>query len=203
MPSDREVKTRTTTLPVIPTTQNGSGVATTSSEYYDNLGRLRWTQDGEGYINYYSYNPVTGGTAYVAVDVNPASPGSDITSGSAGIGMPSLWDLPVRISPPAVHRCRRPLATRHQNLLRQSWTFSKTDDTGGANITSSMKTSARSVPLLELRNQPVPAPDSDHTVEQRWTGHRSDCCAGDVLRDLDLQRSSHGFSTAPKAKATT
>ncbi|MEZ6032037.1 MAG: RHS repeat-associated core domain-containing protein [Planctomycetaceae bacterium] len=82
--SDREVKTRTTTLPVIPTTQNGSGVATTSGEYFDNLGRLRWTQDGEGYINYYSYNPVTGGTGYTAIDVNPASPGSDITSGSAG-----------------------------------------------------------------------------------------------------------------------
>ncbi|MEZ6032063.1 MAG: RHS repeat-associated core domain-containing protein [Planctomycetaceae bacterium] len=82
--SDREVKARTTTLPVVSTTQNGSGVATTTGEYYDNLGRLRWTQDGEGYINYYSYNPVTGGTGYTAIDVNPASPGSDITSGSTG-----------------------------------------------------------------------------------------------------------------------
>ncbi|MFO0425215.1 MAG: RHS repeat domain-containing protein, partial [Planctomyces sp.] len=82
--SDREIKTRTTTLPVIPTTQNGSGVATTIAEFFDNLGRLRWTQDGEGYINYYSYNPVTGGVAYSAIDVNPASAGSDITSGSAG-----------------------------------------------------------------------------------------------------------------------
>ena len=82
--NDREVKTRTTTLPTISSGQNGSGVATTSSDYYDNLGRLRWTQDGEGYINYYSYNPITGGHAYLAVDVNPASPGSDITSGSSG-----------------------------------------------------------------------------------------------------------------------
>jgi RHS repeat-associated protein len=31
-------------------------VATKTSEYYDRLGRLRWTQDGEGYINYYSYH---------------------------------------------------------------------------------------------------------------------------------------------------
>ncbi|WP_339910566.1 RHS repeat-associated core domain-containing protein [Symmachiella dynata] len=81
---DSEVKTKTTTLPVISTGQNGSGVATTTVEYYGDLGQLRWTQDGEGYINYYSYNPVTGGQAYVAVDVDPASPGSDVTSGSSG-----------------------------------------------------------------------------------------------------------------------
>jgi hypothetical protein len=81
---NQQIKTRTTTLPVIPTTQNGSGVATTTSEYYDTLGRLRWTQDGEGYISYTSYNPTTGAAAYAAVDVNPASPGSEITSGSTG-----------------------------------------------------------------------------------------------------------------------
>jgi RHS repeat-associated protein len=80
----QQIETRTTTLPTISTSENGSGVATTMAEYYDNLGRLRWTQNGEGYINYTSYNPVTGGIAYQAIDVNPASPGSDITSGSTG-----------------------------------------------------------------------------------------------------------------------
>ena len=80
----QQMKVRTTTWPTISTTQNGSGVATTTSEYFDNLGRLRWTKDGEGYVNYYSYNPVTGGLAYIAIDVDPSSPGSEITSGSAG-----------------------------------------------------------------------------------------------------------------------
>lgn len=47
--------TKTATLPTISTGQNGSGVATTTSGYYDNLDRLRWTQDGEGYIRYYAY----------------------------------------------------------------------------------------------------------------------------------------------------
>ncbi|WP_157605111.1 HNH endonuclease [Schlesneria paludicola] len=80
----QQLKTRTTTWPTISASQNGSGVATTTREYFDNLGRLRWTQDGEGYIDYYSYNPKTGRLAYSATDVDPASPGSDITSGSTG-----------------------------------------------------------------------------------------------------------------------
>ena len=80
----QQLKTKTTTLPTVSTGQNGSGVATTRSEYYDNLGRLRWTQDGEGYINYYSYHPVMGMLAYQAVDVNPSSVSTDISSGSSG-----------------------------------------------------------------------------------------------------------------------
>ncbi|HEV8072384.1 MAG TPA: RHS repeat-associated core domain-containing protein [Planctomycetaceae bacterium] len=80
----QQTKIKTTTLPTVPTGQNGSGVATTKGEYYDNLGRLRWTQDGEGYINYLSYHPVMGTLAYQAVDVNPSSVSSDISSGSSG-----------------------------------------------------------------------------------------------------------------------
>ncbi len=81
---DREIKTRTTTLPSIATSQNGSGTATTIVEYYDNLGRLRWTQDGEGYINYYAYHPVTGAAALTVIDINPASVSTDVSSGSTG-----------------------------------------------------------------------------------------------------------------------
>ncbi|MEZ6032023.1 MAG: RHS repeat-associated core domain-containing protein [Planctomycetaceae bacterium] len=130
--SDREIKTRTTTLPVIPTTQNGSGVATTSAEYYDNLGRLRWTQDGEGYINYYSYNPVTGGEAYAAIDVNPASPGSDITSGSSG-----NWDA-VSVGSASSNQPTRssslptPLALATKVYFDDQGWQSKTVEPGGA-----------------------------------------------------------------------
>ncbi len=80
----QQPQTKTTTLPTVSTGQNGSGVATTKGEYYDNLGRLRWTQDGEGYINYLSYQPVMGTLAFAAVDVNPSSVSSDISSGSSG-----------------------------------------------------------------------------------------------------------------------
>jgi hypothetical protein len=49
--------TATSTLPDITTGQNGSGTSTTTVRYFDKLGRLRWTKDGEGYVNYYSYHP--------------------------------------------------------------------------------------------------------------------------------------------------
>ncbi|MCA9217073.1 MAG: hypothetical protein KDB27_28590, partial [Planctomycetales bacterium] len=81
---DTQMKIKTTTLPTISTGQNGSGTATTTQQYYDDLGRLRWTKDGEGYVNYYSYHPETGGVAYQMVDVNTSSLASDITSGSSG-----------------------------------------------------------------------------------------------------------------------
>jgi RHS repeat-associated protein len=80
----QQVQTKTTTLPTVPTGQNGSGVATTTGLYYDNVGRLRWKQDGESYITYYSYHPVMGRLAYQAVDVDPLSVSSDISSGSSG-----------------------------------------------------------------------------------------------------------------------
>ncbi|MFN8710617.1 MAG: RHS repeat-associated core domain-containing protein, partial [Planctomyces sp.] len=130
--SDREIKTRTTTLPVIPTTQNGSGVATTIAEFFDNLGRLRWTQDGEGYINYYSYNPVTGGTGYMAIDVNPASAGSDITSGSAG-----NWDA-VSVGSASSNQPTRssslptPLALATKTYFDKQGRQTKTVEPGGA-----------------------------------------------------------------------
>jgi hypothetical protein len=83
--NDTVTKTKTTTLPAISTGENGSGTATTTSKYYDTYGRLRWTKDGEGYVNYYSYHPYTGARSYEAIDVNdPSSPGSEITSGSTG-----------------------------------------------------------------------------------------------------------------------
>jgi RHS repeat-associated protein len=80
----QQFKTKTTTFPVVPSTQNGSGVATTIGEYYDNVGRLRWTQDGEGYIKYYAYHPSMGTVAYEVVDIDPASLPSGVTSGSSG-----------------------------------------------------------------------------------------------------------------------
>jgi len=81
---DRQIKKKTTTMPTVGSTQNGSAVATVREEYFDTLGRLRWAQDGEGYIDYYSYHPVSGGLAYSARDISPTTSDSDVTSGSAG-----------------------------------------------------------------------------------------------------------------------
>jgi RHS repeat-associated protein len=80
----RRIKTKTTTMPPIDAGQNGSGVESTMVEYFDTYGRLRWIKDGEGYVEYRSYHPKTGNLALRVRDVNPSSPGSDVTSGSAG-----------------------------------------------------------------------------------------------------------------------
>jgi RHS repeat-associated protein len=82
--ADTQIQKRTTSFPAISSGENGSGVSTSWEQYFDDLGRLRWTKDGEGYVNYYSYHPNTGGLAYVMVDVNTSSLSSEITSGSSG-----------------------------------------------------------------------------------------------------------------------
>jgi RHS repeat-associated protein len=101
------LKSVTKTLPEITTGENGSGTATTTSQYFDTLGRLRWTKDGEGYVDYYSYDPDTGGQAYMAVDVpNSYSPtvdnskwvavgdgDADTIQPSRGTGLPTTLDL--------------------------------------------------------------------------------------------------------------
>ncbi len=70
---------------MISTSQNGSGVATTSVEYFDDLGRLRWNKDGEGFCNYYSYHPETGELAYEVKDVDPA-----VQAGRGRPGQPAV-----------------------------------------------------------------------------------------------------------------
>ena len=88
------VKKKTTTLPIVSTAQNGSGTATVEEEYFDQLGRLCWTKDGEGYIDYIACHPEYGQPALVIEDINPASPGSDVQNGdnSGAGGVDAKWD---------------------------------------------------------------------------------------------------------------
>ena len=67
------IQTITTTLPSVSTSENGSGTATVETQYFDNVGRLRWTKDGEGYVTYYSYHPKFGGAVYTIADADPNS----------------------------------------------------------------------------------------------------------------------------------
>jgi RHS repeat-associated protein len=128
-----QIKTKTTTLPTISTGQNGSGVATTKGEYYDNLGRLRWTQDGEGYINYYSYHPVMGTLAYQAVDVNPSSVSSDISSGSSGNWEAWTVDGANSNAPTRGSSLPTPLALESKAYYDEQGRPTQVTDTGGNN----------------------------------------------------------------------
>ena len=85
--ADTQIKTKTTTYPVVTTAENGSGVATTEKQYFDQRGRVRWEVDGNGYVSYHSYDPDTGLLAYTVRDVDTATLSSEITAGSSG-----LWD---------------------------------------------------------------------------------------------------------------
>lgn len=89
--NDTIVSKRTVSSPIVPSGasgENGSGVAIETSEYFDTYGRKRWSVDGEGYITYFSYHPTVGGVAYVAADVDPGSPSSEISVGSTGKWVP-------------------------------------------------------------------------------------------------------------------
>jgi len=127
----QQVKTRTTTLPIVSTGQNGSGVATTKGEYYDNLGRLRWAQDGEGYVTYYSYHPVMGTLAYQAVDVDPSSVSGDISSGSSGNWEAWTVDSANSNTPTRGSSLPTPLALETKTYYDEQGRKTQITDTGG------------------------------------------------------------------------
>ena len=53
-------KTVITTLPVVSTAQNGSGVASQTVSFYDAQGNLTWTKDARGTLTHYIYDAVSG-----------------------------------------------------------------------------------------------------------------------------------------------
>jgi RHS repeat-associated protein len=84
------IQTLTATYPTVASTENGSGYPTSSVNYYDNRGRLRWQKDPLGYVIYYSYHPVNGKTAYIVRDADPnALPSSADAAGNASKWVPS------------------------------------------------------------------------------------------------------------------
>jgi len=79
-----QIQQRTTTWPVIPTDQNGSGVAATRKDYFDIDGRPTWSMDERGYITHRVYDLATGAIVQQIQDVD-----TSIVSGA-----PSGWTTP-------------------------------------------------------------------------------------------------------------
>ena len=69
-PNSLKVEQKTTILPAVPTTQNGSGASTTRIDRFDAQGRLIWAKDELGIISYRQYNAVTGLLIKQIQDVN-------------------------------------------------------------------------------------------------------------------------------------
>ena len=51
------------------TSGSGANAQIVTEMYFDRAGRKRWTKDGEGYVNYYSYDKITGNLAVIGKDV--------------------------------------------------------------------------------------------------------------------------------------
>ena len=79
-----------TTHPAVSTDKNGSNTATTEEQYFDNMGRLRWTRDGEGYCNYYSYHPEFGTQTYIVRDAPTWHPVATLPYSANN--NPTKWD---------------------------------------------------------------------------------------------------------------
>ncbi len=81
------IKVKTTTYPAVPTSQNGSGVASVVTEYFDTEGKRRWLKDADGVITYFAPDPETGKVGYKMVDVDTTSLPSELRNGDgAGSG---------------------------------------------------------------------------------------------------------------------
>lgn len=75
---------RTTTLPAVPTWQNGSGTSATRVERFDKFGRLEWLKDERGYITYKEYDLASGNATQSIDDVDDTQ-----------LTVPSGWSTPT------------------------------------------------------------------------------------------------------------
>ena len=78
----------TVTLPTVTTGQNGPGTPDTATVVYDAFGRAVWARDGDGFIHYTEYDPVTGAATKQIVDV-------DTTRTTTFSNLPSGWATPI------------------------------------------------------------------------------------------------------------
>ena len=61
---------RITTLPVVPTIENGTGETYTQVERYDNFENILWSKDEIGVLTYLVFDPLTGGAVQTVIDVD-------------------------------------------------------------------------------------------------------------------------------------
>ena len=87
IPGTVAVQQRSTTYPVVPAAQNGSGVAATRQEYLDAWGNLIWEMGPRGFIMYQAFDVPTGGLLQRIDDFNTSLPGQPTP--------PSGWSTPA------------------------------------------------------------------------------------------------------------
>ena len=68
------IETETTILPVVSTSQHGSGQANSTTDVYDTFGRVVWSKDAAGVISYTEYDQNTGAVVEQIQDVSCRTP---------------------------------------------------------------------------------------------------------------------------------
>jgi hypothetical protein len=71
-PGTAQLLSEIDTAPIISAAQNGPGTPDITTIYYDQIGNAQWTKDPDGYLEYDTYDPVTGALLTDIVDVNTA-----------------------------------------------------------------------------------------------------------------------------------
>lgn len=82
--STLQIAQKTTTFPIVPTTQNGSGSADSKKAAYDAYGNPTWEMDERGFLTNRTYDLATGAVIQLIQDVNTAIVG----------GAPAGWVTP-------------------------------------------------------------------------------------------------------------
>jgi len=77
----------TTTAPTVSSAENGPGTPDVSTQVFDLFGNNTWTMDGDGFIDYAAYDPITGAVTKQITDVDTAR-----TSDFANL--PATWVTP-------------------------------------------------------------------------------------------------------------
>jgi RHS repeat-associated protein len=69
-----QIKEIDTTYPSVAAGNNGPGASGVEKQFFDKrTGALRWTLDGEGYVNFYAYDIETGVANLTVIDANTSS----------------------------------------------------------------------------------------------------------------------------------
>ena len=183
-----QIKTRTTTLPVISTSENGTGTAATQVEVFDINGNLTWSKDQRGLITRHVYDTATGAKTRTIQDVNLSQTG----------GAPSGWTTPTGgglhqvsdFTVDSLGRTTRTLGPAHaavidgtsQNVRTASWTVY--DDTHHAVLSASgYVTSTTGSPVLVNPVSITISDANDHVTDEIaavWSGTVAEFLAADL-----------------------
>lgn len=91
--STLQIDELTVTLPVVATTQNGSGTANSWKQKFDAYGRVTWKLDERGYITGYTYDLSTDGLTKVVEDASVSTPWTPVAGSHLNLATDFTVDL--------------------------------------------------------------------------------------------------------------